>query len=50
MNTFKFSWNLSSQLAKPFNENCQINGIGTVVIDKMEKVLVHFMKSDHQVA
>ena len=39
MNTFKFSWNLSSQLTKPFNENCQINGIGTVVIDKMEKVL-----------
>ena len=38
-NTFKFSWNLSSQLIKPFIENRQINGLGTAVIHKMEKVL-----------
>ena len=39
INTFKLSWNLSSQLTKHFNENCQINGIETAVIHKMEKVL-----------
>ena len=37
-NTFKFSWNFSSQLTKPFIENRQINGLGTAVIQKMEKV------------
>ena len=38
-NTLKFSCNLSSQLTKPFIENRQINGLGTAVIHKMEKVL-----------
>ena len=38
-NTLKCSWNLSSQLTKPFIENRQINGLGTAVIHKMEKVL-----------
>ena len=37
--TFKYSWKLSSQLTKPFIENCQINGLGTAVIHKMENVL-----------
>ena len=38
-NTFKFSWNLSRQLTKPFIENHPLNGLGTAVIHKMEKVL-----------
>ena len=38
-NTFKYSCNLTSQLTKPFIESCQINGLGTAVIHKMEKVL-----------
>ena len=38
-NTFKFSWNLSNQLTKPFIENRQINGLGIAVIHKTEKVL-----------
>ena len=37
--TFKYSWKRSSQLTKPFIENCQINGLGTAVIHKMENVL-----------
>ena len=36
--TFKFSSNLSSKLTKKaFTENRQINGLGTTVIDKLEK-------------
>ena len=38
-NTFKFLWNLSSQLIKPFIENRQIYGSGTAVIHKMGNVL-----------
>ena len=37
--TFKFSWNLSSQLTKAFIENRQINVLGKAVIHKMGKVL-----------
>ena len=36
-NTFKFSWNRSSQLTLPFIENRQINGLGTAVIEKNGK-------------
>ena len=39
ISTFKFSWNLSSQLTKAFIENRQINVLGKAVIHKMGKVL-----------